>query len=255
MRADSDSRSAPPPAEPWGAGRGYGPISPQHPIGGEMSDVARGIFSRLRLPRLLQRYAEVPVLAAFSCVNGFVSIGLMAALAAVTKAPLVFPSLGPTAFLFFYTPRAASAAPRNTLIGHSIAIAVAYVSLLVTGLTDAGPAISGGVTFPRALAAALSLGLTAGLMVLARAPHPPAGATTLIVSLGIVDRPPMLLVLLGGVALLTLQAIVINRLAGIDYPLWAPRQARPAARAADDAPPRLATGPERGAAAAVEPQR
>ncbi|WP_437827487.1 HPP family protein [Sorangium sp. So ce1153] len=254
MRGESDSRAAPPPAEPWGEGRGYGPISPQHPIGGEMSDVARGIFSRLRLPRLLQRYAEVPVLAVFSCVNGFVSIGLMAALAAVTKAPLVFPSLGPTAFLFFYTPRAASAAPRNTLIGHSIAIAVAYVSLLLTGLTDAGPAISGGVTLPRALAAALSLGLTAGLMVLARAPHPPAGATTLIVSLGIVDRPPMLLVLLGGVALLTLQAIVINRLAGIDYPLWAPRQARAAARAADDAPPHLAEEQAR-AAAAMEAQR
>ncbi|WP_437586414.1 hypothetical protein [Sorangium sp. So ce1000] len=66
----------PPPAEPWGAGRGCGPISPRHPLGGEMSDVARGIFSRLRLPRRLQRYAQVPVLAAFSFVNGFVSIGL-----------------------------------------------------------------------------------------------------------------------------------------------------------------------------------
>lgn len=225
--AERDRQSTPAAAEPWGNGRGYGPISPRHPLGGEMTDVVRGIFTRLRLPWLLQRYSKIPVLALFSCVNGFVSIGLMAALAVVTKSPFVFPSLGPTAFLFFYTPTAASAAPRTTILGHSIGIAVAYMSLLITGLTHAGPATATGVTLARAIAAALSLGLTAGLMVLARAPHPPAGATTLIVSLGILSRPPMLLVLLGGVVLLTLQAIVINRLAGVDYPLWAPRQARP----------------------------
>ncbi len=159
-------------------------------------------------------------------MNGFVSIGLMAALAVVTKSPFVFPSLGPTAFLFFYT-RRRRRPRRATILGHSIGIAVAYMSLLITGLTHAGPATATGVTLARAIAAALSLGLTAGLMVLARAPHPPAGATTLIVSLGILSRPPMLLVLLGGVVLLTLQAILINRLAGVDYPLWAPRQARP----------------------------
>ncbi|WP_165373484.1 HPP family protein [Sorangium cellulosum] len=215
------------PEEPWGARRGYGPISPRHPLGGEMTDVVRGLFARLRLPWLLQRYSQVPVLAVFSCVNGFVSIGLMAVLAAVTRSPFVFPSLGPTAFLFFYTPTAASAAPRNTIFGHCIGVAAGYLSLLVTGLTHAGPATAVGVTLPRAVAAALSLGLTAGLMVLARAPHPPAGATTLIVSLGILARPPALLVLLGGVVLLTIQAIVINRLAGIDYPLWAPRRAPP----------------------------
>jgi CBS-domain-containing membrane protein len=57
-------------------------------------------------------------------------------------------------------------------------------------------------------------------MVLLRAPHPPAGATTLIVSLGILRQPWQLLLLMVAVALLTFQAIVINRLAGIPYPLW-----------------------------------
>src|SRR5215831_17661175 len=46
----------------------------------------------------------------------------------------------------------------------------------VTGLTAAGPAIANGVTWPRVLAAALSLGLTAGLMILFRTSHAPAGA-------------------------------------------------------------------------------
>lgn len=68
----------------------------------------------------------------------------------------------------------------------------------------------------------MSLGLTSGLMVWLRVPHPPAGATTLIVSLGILTEPVELLVLMLAVFLLVVQGYVINHLAGIRYPLWAP---------------------------------
>ncbi len=61
-------------------------------------------------------------------------------------------------------------------------------------------------------------------MVWARVPHPPAGATTLIVSLGILRTPVDLAVLMLAVVLLTIQGFVINRLAGIDYPTWSPRK-------------------------------
>jgi CBS-domain-containing membrane protein len=81
-----------------------------------------------------------------------------------------------------------------------------------------------GVSAARVGAAALSLASTGALMILLRAAHPPAGATTLIISLGIVTRPMHLLVIEIAVAILILQAMVINRLAGIDYPLWTLRQ-------------------------------
>lgn len=197
-------------------------IDREHPIGGQMSDVVRGIFLRTRLPWLLEHHARIPVLALFSFVNGCISIGIMAALAVVTHSPFIFPSLGPTAFLFFYTPTAPSASPRNTIIGHAIGAVAGYLSLVVTGLTMAGPAFAVGVSWPRVIAAALSLGLTAGVMVLLKSPHPPAGATTLIISLGILTKPWQLLLLMVAVILLTLQAFVINRLAGIPYPLWNP---------------------------------
>jgi CBS-domain-containing membrane protein len=187
-----------------------------------MSDVLRGLFQHVSLPWLTQHYAQTPVLAIFSFINGCISIGLMSILALITRSPFIFPSLGPTAFLFFYTPRAPSASPRNTLIGHAIGALAGYFSLVVTGLTTAGPALYEGVTWPRVIAAALSLGLTAGLMVLFKSPHPPAGATTLIVSLGLMTHPWQLLLLMIAVVLLTLQAIAINRLAGIPYPLWNP---------------------------------
>ena len=76
--------------------------------------------------------------------------------------------------------------------------------------------------YRRVGAAGLSLGLTSGAMVWAGVPHPPAGATTLIVSLGILRQPAQLVVLMVAVALLVVQAFVINRLAGIEYPVWSP---------------------------------
>jgi len=57
-------------------------------------------------------------------------------------------------------------------------------------------------------------------MVLLKVAHAPAAATTLIVSLGIITRPWHLVVLEIAIALLSLQAIVFNRLAGLNYPLW-----------------------------------
>ena len=184
-------------------------------------DVTRGLVARLRLTRLLGRFPERPVWALFMFVNGFVTIALLAGVAMLTRVPFVFPSLGPTAFLFFFTPLLPTASPRNCVIGHAIGIACGYGALLVTGLEHAPPAMMTGVDLHRVIAAALSLSATGALMILLKAAHPPAGATTLIISLGIVTKPLHLLIIEVAVMLLAVQAIVINRLAGLDYPIWA----------------------------------
>jgi CBS domain-containing membrane protein len=57
-------------------------------------------------------------------------------------------------------------------------------------------------------------------MVLFKVSHPPAGATTLIVSLGIIAQPKDLIIIEAAVILLTVEAFVLNRLAGMPYPLW-----------------------------------
>jgi len=188
-----------------------------------MAAILWGVARRFQLPALEARHSKTWVLGLFSLVNGLVSIAIMAAVAVVTGAPFIFPSLGPTAFLLFYTPTAPPAAPRNTLGGHLIGCLAGYLALVVFGLTHRGPALAVGVDWQNVGAAALSLGLTSGAMVWCRVPHPPAGATTLIVSLGILREPWQLAVLMFAVALLVVQGFVINRLAGIDYPIWAPR--------------------------------
>jgi CBS-domain-containing membrane protein len=175
---------------------------------------------RFRFSNLAKRHETRWLLSIFSFVNGCISIAIMSTVALVSGQPFIFPSLGPTAFLFFYTPLAPPASPRNTIIGHLIGSLAGLGSLYIFGLQDVGPALTTGVTAGRVGAAALSLGLTSGLMVLLKAPHPPAGATTLIVSLGILRTVDQVVVLMIAVVLLTGQALVINRLAGLPYPLW-----------------------------------
>ena len=188
-------------------------------------DVVRGIAARLRVSWLLQRFDERKVWAAFMFVNGFVTIALLSLVALATGSPFVFPSLGPTAFLFFFDPRAPSASPHHAVVGHAIGIVCGYGSLVIFGLQHAGPALAVGVDGCRVLAAALSLAATGALMILFKAAHPPAGATTLIISLGVITRPSYLVIVEVALVLLVLQAIAINRLAGLDYPLWRPRPA------------------------------
>ena len=191
-----------------------------------MSEIILGLAHRLRVPELRKRHSSTTVLATFSFVNGLISIALMAIAALLTRAPFIFPSLGPTAFLLFYTPTAPPACPRNTLCGHLIGALAGWLSLLIFGLTTAPPALTGGVDWARVGAAGLSLALTAGLMVIFRVPHPPAGATTLIVSLGLMPHLWQIGVLMLAVLILTLQGLIINRLAGIEYPFWGPTSNR-----------------------------
>ena len=160
--------------------------------------------------------------AGFAFVFGFASIGVMGGLAYLADAPFIFPSLGPTAFLLFHRPTASAASPRNTIQGHAIGAVSGVAALAVCGLLEETSALEVGVTPARALAAGASLGLTSGIMILARRGHPPAGATTLIVSLGLMTSATQLAVLFAAVVLLVLQGALIHRVAGTRYPVWAP---------------------------------
>ena len=62
------------------------------------------LLAHLRLKWLLQHFPARVVWAIYVCINGFITIGLLALLALVTGSPFVFPSLGPTAYLFFFLP-------------------------------------------------------------------------------------------------------------------------------------------------------
>lgn len=162
--------------------------------------------------------------AIYTFVGSLVAIGLSGLWAYLVKQPLVFPSLGATAFLIFETPLAEVGTPRNTIIGHTVGVAAGAASLALFGLLDAPSVYVAGVTLGRVGAIALAVALTGGILRLLRAAHPPAGATTIIVASGLLAKPRQMLDVLIGVLLLTIAGWLLNRLMGVPAPSWrAPR--------------------------------
>lgn len=184
------------------------------------ADHALAFLRRARLDWLTGHFPPRLVRSVYVFVNGFVTIGLLALLALVTRNPFVFPSLGPTAYLLFFSPLAKTSSPRNTVFGHAVGLICGYAAFVLTGAGAVPFGVHPGIFWPRILAAALSLSATGAFMVLLGVSHPPAGATTLIVSLGIISKPRELIVIEVAVFLLVAQALAINRLAGLPYPLW-----------------------------------
>jgi hypothetical protein len=128
---------------------------------------------------------------------------LIASLAAwLLKQPLIFTSLGPTAYELIETPHRKSARPYNVLVGHLIGVLAGFLAL---GITHAWrvPAVSThNVQFPRVEAAVLSAALTVFGTLLARATQPAALSTTLLISLGTMQQWGDILVIMGAVVLM-----------------------------------------------------
>lgn len=158
--------------------------------------------------------------ALYTFVACLLALAVSGLAAYLFKQPLLFPSLGPTALLFFEQPLAALSSPRNTLIGHLVAILSGALSLALFGLLDHPSILVEGVTLSRTGAAALSLALTGAVLLLLRSSHPPTGATTLIVSLGLLQAPREMVMLMIGVVILTVVGWLINRLLGVPTPVW-----------------------------------
>ncbi len=178
------------------------------------------LIERLRLGWLLAHLPSTFVWATYVALNSFVTIALLTLLALLTRSPFVFPSLGPTAYLFFFSPQTESASPRNAVLGHLIGLICGFAAYRITGMHPFPQGFGGEVYWPRILASALALALTGAIMVMLHVNHPPAGATTMIVSLGILAKPEYLVIIEIAVVLLAAQAFVINRLAGLQYPIW-----------------------------------
>jgi CBS-domain-containing membrane protein len=167
---------------------------------------------------LLIRFPHRVARSVFVFAGGAIAIGIISAAAACTGQPLIFPSLGPSAFLSFSQPSAPSSSPRNTILAHGSGILVGWASYWLFGMVF-GP----GTPTAQVAAAAASLGLISAWMVAANIPHAPAASTTLIVSLGMMVQWQQLVAVMAAIVMLTLEAYLVNRLSGVVYPLWRAR--------------------------------
>lgn len=174
----------------------------------------------IQLPDLADQHGRRLVYAVFASLAGALAIGAVTATAYWTRHPLVVPSLGPTAFLVFNRSQSSAARPRNIVCGHLVGAVCGFLGLVAFGLVHAPSVVAGGLTPGRIGAAAFSIATTSALMILLRVEHGPAGATTLIVSLGFMTTPASLGLLMGGVVFLALLGLLFDRLVGLPLPYW-----------------------------------
>ena len=155
---------------------------------------------------------------AYVAVLSFVVLAIAGAIGLALSAPWVFPSLGATLMLVFGSPRDPSARPLNAAVGHAVGIVAGVLCLLLSGMAGQPSAPAMGLTPSYLFAAALSVALTAFVLQALKLPHPPAGATTLIVSLGVISGPVGILTMAASLAFTIIAAWAINRLLGEPLP-------------------------------------
>jgi CBS domain-containing membrane protein len=181
-------------------------------------------FSRLQLSYLLRAMGSPRFLVVlFVFVAGATAMGIIAIAAYLTDLPLLFPPLGPSAFILFHTPMSESASPRSVILSHALALAAGLLSLRFVEMVCPGAHIidSSVMNWYRVLAIALSMGIIGIIMVSMKCVHPPAAATALIAAMGYLSNIEQILGLIGAVILLVFEAILFNRIiGGLPYPIW-----------------------------------
>lgn len=131
--------------------------------------------------------------------------GLLLAISLVAwmlREPLVFTSLGPTAYELIEQPERKSARPYNVIAGHGIAVASGFLALGITHAASAPVAGSGDFTLHRVAAILLAVALTVLGTLACKATQPAALSTTLLIALGSMQQRKDAVIILSAVVLL-----------------------------------------------------
>jgi len=120
-----------------------------------------------------------------ACVLAAGGVAAMSVAAWISGLPAVVASLAPSLLGAAAAPGQREHAPATLLAGHGIAIVASLATLAAFGLLGEPPAFVVGVSLARMIALPVALALTLAGMLLARRFHPAAGATTLLIGMGI----------------------------------------------------------------------
>ncbi|GAB3032434.1 HPP family protein [Natronobiforma cellulositropha] len=119
-------------------------------------------------------------------------VSVTALVAWLSGLPMLFPSLGPSAFVLAMFPHSDASAPRRVIGGHLVGVLAGLLAYhaLAEGIVMTNalePASLDGLRL--AASGVLATVLTVAGMLFVRVRHPPACATTLIVALGLLSTP------------------------------------------------------------------
>lgn len=141
-----------------------------------------------------------------SLYSGFL-LFILGIIAFVTGQPFVFPSLGPTAYILSKIHYAELVVPRRVIGSHTIAVVAGQITYRLfaggTVVTETMAEFSPSL-FLLSVSAVLSVVLTSAGMIATNTSHPPACATTLIISLGLLPTPSQ-----GGIIIVSVVVLVV----------------------------------------------
>ena len=180
--------------------------------------------ARWSLPALLARGNEATVVSVLGALNGAVAMLVVATCASWLGMPLVFPVLGPTAFILFTQPFAMAAAPRCVMLGHLAALATGLLCFEMFERAGDEPWDGPAIPWVAAFSASLALALTFIVLMRLQCLHPPACATAVVAALGELEDGRSIVGIVVAIGALTLQAACTHRAMGIMVPGWSPRQ-------------------------------
>jgi hypothetical protein len=137
----------------------------------------------------------------------------LSAIAWAAGQPLIFASLGPTAYELVEQPHMRSARAYNVIVGHFIGLAAGFFSIWILNARYAPNVLAAGVVTPHRLwATTLAATLTTVLTLLLKAGQPAALATTLLVSLGGMQTRKSAVAIVLGVVIITAIGEPLRRL-------------------------------------------
>ncbi|MGC1964853.1 MAG: HPP family protein [Candidatus Acidiferrales bacterium] len=128
---------------------------------------------------------------------------VMAAIGLATGQPLIFASLGPTAYELVEQPQLRSARTYNIIVGHLFGVGAGFLAIYLCHAWAAPNVISTGIVSPARLGAVtVAATLTTVVTLIAKAGQPAALATTLLVSLGSMQTGRDAIALIAGVLII-----------------------------------------------------
>jgi hypothetical protein len=162
------------------------------------------------LPKGPDRVASIPD-SIWGPLASALLILVTGAVALLMGSPWLLPSLGPTAVLAGEMPAHRMTRTWNTIVGHAGALLAGFAGVLIAGAANQPALLADHVLTPqRVLASVIAIGLTVLIGALLRASHPPAAATTLLVSLGWLRTLDDAVNLIAGVLVITTVAVLIR---------------------------------------------
>jgi CBS-domain-containing membrane protein len=148
----------------------------------------------------------------------------MGAVSILLREPLLIPAVGGSVYMVLTAPDLEASSPKSVLVSHGLGASIGWIMLGLFHLHGAPGGLAVEMTWTRVAAMAVSLATTNAVLRVIGCSHPPAGASTMIVSIGGLPAAHHILNFELAAMITVGYGLLAHRLSGVEYPLWRARE-------------------------------